>query len=196
MFDAVTIGASAGGFQALKVILPTLPKAFRFPVAIVHHIASRTDSYLSEHLNDLCEIRVKEAEDKEDMRPGTVYLAPAGYHLLIEPDASFSLSVEDKVNYCRPSIDVLFESAADAFGQRLIGIVLTGANADGAHGLKHIKEHGGFTIVQNPKTAESPYMPRAAIAATQVDHIEDLDKIAPLLIELAGRTSHETSNQN
>ena len=141
----------------------------------------QSDTFLSEYLNQVSAISVKEAEDKETLQPGTAYLAPAGYHLLIEPNRSFSLSVDEKVNYSRTAIDPLFESAADVFGAKLIGILLTGANHDGAQGLKIIKQRGGMTIVQNPKTAESPSMPKAALNATQVDHVLDLEQILPLL---------------
>jgi two-component system chemotaxis response regulator CheB len=185
MFDAVVIGVSAGGMQALKTLLSALPASFRLPIAIVRHVEAQSDAYLAQYLDRACAVTVKEAGDKESLQPGTAYLAPAGYHLLIEPDRSFSLSVDEKVNYCRPAIDLLFASAADAYGESLIGIVLTGANADGAKGLKAIKLHGGRTIAQNPQTAQSPRMPQAAIAATSVDHIADLESIAPILLRLA-----------
>jgi two-component system chemotaxis response regulator CheB len=184
MFEAVVLGVSAGGMHALKAIIPELPATFSVPVAIVQHLGAQSDTYLVEYLNRLSAINVKEAEDKEILSPGTVYLAAAGYHLLIEPDKSFSLSVDEKVNFSRPSIDLLFESAADALGEALIGVVLTGANADGAQGLKAIKRRGGLTVVQNPNTAEASCMPRAAVAATAVDHIVDLEGIALLLRKL------------
>jgi two-component system, chemotaxis family, protein-glutamate methylesterase/glutaminase len=184
MFEAVVLGVSAGGMHALKAIIPELPATFSVPIAIVQHLGAQSDAYLVEYLNRLSAINVKEAEDKEILSPGTVYVAPAGYHLLIEPDRSFSLSVDDKVNFSRPSIDLLFESAADAFGEALIGVVLTGANTDGAKGLKAIKRLGGLAVVQNPKTAEASCMPRAALAATAVDHIVDLERIALLLRKL------------
>ena len=184
MFEAAVIGVSAGGLHALKTILPALPAAFPLPIAIVQHLDAQSDTYLTEYLNRISAITVKEAEDKEAPLPGTAYLAPAGYHLLIEPDRSFSLSVDEKVNFARPCIDLLFESAADAFGPALIGIVLTGANADGARGLKAIKRHGGLAIVQNPKTAEVAFMPKAALEATVVDHVASLEHIALLLREL------------
>jgi two-component system chemotaxis response regulator CheB len=195
MFEAVAIGVSAGGMQALKTLLGALPPSFRLPIAVVQHIEARSDAYLCDYLNRLSAIEVKEAEDKEPMRSGVAYLAPAGYHLLVEPGRSFSLSVDEKVNFCRPSIDLLFESAADAFGKHLIGVVLTGANADGAMGLKRIKERGGFAVVQNPETAEAPYMPRAAITATSVDEVADLDLIAPILVELGERTTHGSDTE-
>lgn len=195
MHKAVVIGGSAGGIQALKTLLSALPVSFSASIAIVQHIEEHSDAYLSECLNSISTILVKEAEDKEPMHPGTAYLAPAGYHLLIEPDESFSLSVDEKVNYCRPAIDPLFESAADAFKERLIGVVLTGANADGAKGLKFIKECGGTAIVQNPETAESPYMPQAALDTTAVDYIVPLEQIVPLLVRLTERRHDGTGTE-
>lgn len=190
------MGVSAGGMQALKRILPALPASFRLPIAIVQHLNAQSDSYLAEHLDELSAITVKEAEDKEILEPGTAYLAPAGYHLLIEPDKSFSLSVEEKVNFSRPSIDLLFESAADALGKSLIGVVLTGANSDGARGLKAIKACGGLAIIQNPMTAEVRYMPQAAFDATPVDYIEDLAGIAPLLTKLSEGDIHGACSES
>lgn len=186
-YEAIVIGASAGGLQALKTLLTAFPASFPFPIAIVQHIADRSESVMAELLDRASRIAVNEAEDKELLRPGTAYLAPPGYHLLIEPDRSVSLSVDERVNYACPSIDVLFESAAEVFGKALIGIILTGANADGAHGLKTIKEHGGLAIVQNPENSESPAMPRAALAATEVDYIVNLEQLAPLLLRLTGQ---------
>lgn len=185
MFEAAVLGVSAGGMHALKTILSALPATFSLAIAIVQHTSAQSDGFLAEHLNRCSMIRVKEAEDKEILSRGTAYLAPAGYHLLIEPDKSFSLSVDDKVNFSRPSIDLLFESAAEAFGEALIGVVLTGANADGALGLKAVKRHGGLAVVQNPATAEASRMPKAAIDATSVDHIVDLERIALLLRRLS-----------
>jgi two-component system, chemotaxis family, protein-glutamate methylesterase/glutaminase len=185
MFEAVVLGVSVGGMHALTTILSALPATFSLAIGIVQHSSPASDGFLAEHLNRCSMIKVKEAEDKETLSGGTAYLAPAGYHLLIEPDKSFSLSVDDKINFSRPSIDLLFESAAEAFGAALIGIVLTGANADGALGLKAVKRHGGLAIVQNPATAEASRMPRAAIDATSVDHIVDLEFIALLLRRLA-----------
>ena len=123
MVEAIVIGVSMGGMQALQVLLSALPADFGAPIAIVQHLEPRADTYLVEYLAGCTALVVKEAEDKEELRAGTAYIAPAGYHLLIEPDRSFSLSVEEKVNYCRPAIDPLFESAADAYGSNLVGIV-------------------------------------------------------------------------
>jgi two-component system chemotaxis response regulator CheB len=181
-YAAVVIGVSAGGIDALKLLLPALPASFSLPLAIVQHRDPHAGDFLAAYLNTLSSLVIRDAEDKEPFCPGHVYLAPAGYHLLIESDRSLSLSVDPRVNYACPSIDVLFESAADVFAASLIGIVLTGANSDGAQGLKTIKARGGLAIVQDPATAAAMAMPRAALAATPVDHVLDLTAIAPLLI--------------
>jgi two-component system chemotaxis response regulator CheB len=130
------------------------------------------------------QLKIKYAEDKEKIRKGCVYIAPPDYHLLIEDDRTFSLSVDAPVNYSRPSIDVLFESASDVFSEHIIGIILTGANSDGSLGLKRIKERGGLTIVQSPQSAEYPVMPTAAIAETDVDYVLDIEEIADKIKEL------------
>lgn len=195
MFEAVVIGVSAGGFQALKTILGSLPAAIPVPIAIVQHRDAQSDTYLTEHLNRISTLEVKEAEDKEPLLPGVAYIAPGGYHLLIEPDKSFSLCMDEKVHYSRPAIDPLFESAAQAFGSSVIGIILTGANADGAQGLKTVKAHGGVAIVQNPKTAEVSYMPTAALQATPVDYIVNLEHIAPLVVKLCKEEAHGTGTK-
>lgn len=180
-YDAIVIGASAGGFAALAEILPRLPATLSQAVVVVQHLHPESGQYMVEFLRQHCSLPVKEAEDKEPIMPGVIYVAAAQYHLLIERDRSFSLSLDDKVNYSRPSIDVLFESAATTYGPRLIGVVLTGANADGAAGLATIKSGGGLAIVQDPATAEVSFMPQAAIAGTTVDHILNLAGIARLL---------------
>jgi two-component system chemotaxis response regulator CheB len=183
MYEAVVIGVSAGGMAALKTILPRLPADFPLPLAIVQHLGD-AESHLAELLDRHCAIAVKEAEAKERFVPGTAYLAPAGYHLLIEPDGTFGLSVDARVNFCCPAIDVLFESAADVYADRLVGIVLTGANADGAKGLKAIKARRGLAVVQDPAEAEAPFMPQAAIDAARPHVVATLDGIAQLLVEL------------
>ncbi len=152
-YKAIVIGVSAGGFEALTTVISKLKPDFPVPVVIVQHQSPDSDGFLPEHLSASGSVHVKEAEDKEPLVPDTVYIAPPDYHLLIEEDCSLSLSAEEKINYARPAIDVLFDTAADVFGPHLIGIVLTGANSDGALGLKKIKEAGGFAIVQDPKTA-------------------------------------------
>ncbi len=183
-FKAIVIGVSLGGAKALQMILSALPEKFPVPIIIVQHISPHSDNYFVIHLNGLCKIKVKEAQEKEKAEAGTVYISPPNYHLLMEEDGTFSLSIEGRVNYSRPSVDVLFESAAYAYGTGLIGIILTGANNDGSKGLKKIQEEGGLAIVQDPKTAEAESMPKAAIAATETDYIVPLEKISELMIEL------------
>lgn len=189
-FRAIVIGASAGGLEALKTLLPALRENLPVPVLIVQHIAPNSDSYLPTYLDERAPLHVKEAEDKEILLPGVVYVAPPNYHLLVEADNTMSLCAGHRVNYSRPSIDVLFESAADAFGPRLIGVILTGANQDGAQGLARIKKLGGVAIVQSPRTAVARAMPVAALEATQVDHVLPLEDIAPLLNTLIN-ANHE-----
>jgi two-component system chemotaxis response regulator CheB len=184
-YAAVVIGVSTGGVEALKVLLPALPAAFPLPIAIVQHRDRRSDGFLADYLNAMTGIAVSEAEDKEPFCAAHAYLAPAGYHLLIESDRSLSLTVDERVNYSCPSIDVLFESAANVFARSLIGVVLTGANADGAQGLRTIKARGGLAVVQDPHTAAAMSMPRAALDATPVDHVVPLERIAPLLTQIS-----------
>ena len=184
-YEAVVIGVSAGGMSALGMIIPELPPDFDLPVIIVQHRDEDSDTFLSEFLNTKSAVKVKEADEKEKILPGTVYIAPAGYHLLIEEDRTFSLSVDPLINYSRPAIDVLFESAADAYEDQLIGMVLTGSNADGSHGLKKIKNFGGMTLVQDPEEAESDYMPRAAILHCAPDHVLKLQEMAPFLYDMS-----------
>jgi two-component system chemotaxis response regulator CheB len=186
-YEALVMGASAGGLSALKLLLAGLPEQFSLRTAVVQHIDAGSRSYLAEILAQDCRLAVTEAEDKAEFLPGTVYLAPPGYHMMVERDRSLSLSVDDKVNYCRPAIDPLFESAADTFGSTLIGVVLTGANKDGADGLQYIRARGGRAIVQSPDSAQSPFMPRAALEAGPVDDIVPLSGIARLLSRLDGQ---------
>ncbi|HET8962969.1 MAG TPA: chemotaxis protein CheB [Chitinophagales bacterium] len=183
-FKAIVIGVSSGGMNAMKTLLPALPKEFRLPVIILQHIGMQSDNAWIGLIQKALHLTIKEADEKESIENGTIYVAPPGYHLLIERNGTFSLSIEERVNFAIPSIDVLFESAADAYGNGLIGIILTGANNDGAMGLKRIKEYGGLTIVQDPDTAESFYMPSAAIALSKPDYILPLDDIAGLLIKI------------
>jgi len=178
---AVVVGASAGGLYALKKLLPALPAAFPCPVLVVQHMSPQSDNYMTRMLNDLSPLTIKEADEKEPIMPGTVYIAPPDYHLLVEADFTLSLSMEEKVNYSRPSIDVLFETAADVYGSHLMGIILTGANADGANGLLAVKKKGGFTIVQHPDDAESPAMPKAAIERVKPHKILTLNEIIVIL---------------
>ena len=182
-YDLVVIGCSLGGMRALETILPALPDDFPTPVAIVQHRYRTSNEILPAHFRPTTKLRVIDVEDKQFIKPGYVYFAPANYHLLVE-EGMFSLSVDEAVAYSRPSVDVLFDSAADAYGQKVVAIVLTGANNDGARGAARIKKRGGFVIVQDPKTAQAPAMPEAAIAATPVDRILPLDRIGPFLVEL------------
>lgn len=168
----------------MKVLFSGLDDRFSIPLVIVQHISADSENYLIQILNDIRKLQVKEADEKEQPMPGLAYLAPPNYHLLLEPDRTFTLTIGERVNYARPSIDVLFETAAEAYKDKLIGIVLTGANNDGSKGLKKIKDFGGLTIVQDPETAEVESMPRAAILATAVDHILPLDEIAAFLNSL------------
>lgn len=197
-FNLVVIGTSMGGLHALEILLSGFPEDFPLPVAIAQHRHKDSDETLITFLQRWCILPLKEAEDKEAIVPGRVYLAPADYHLLVEseppgnncqqktgcPTPRFSLSSDPPVCYARPSINVLFESAADACGERSIGVILTGASADGARGLVSIKARGGLAVVQEPQSAESATMPRAAIAAVSTAKILPLDNIAPFLAHL------------
>lgn len=184
VYQLIVIGCSMGGMAAMEAVFSPLPEDFRVPIIVVQHRYRTSGEALPAFLRRHSKLNVVDATDKQWIRPGHVYLAPADYHLLVDRGGELSLSVEDAVSYSRPSIDVLFESASDAYLGNLIGVVLTGANADGARGAKRIKEHGGFVVVQDPGTAESPAMPQAAIAATRVDRILPLDRIGPFLVEL------------
>jgi two-component system chemotaxis response regulator CheB len=176
--EAVVIGASAGALEALSAILPVLPSNYGLPVMIVVHLPPDRRSVLAELFQAKCSIEVHEAEDKESISGGTAYFAPPDYHLLVEANKSLSLSNDEPVFYSRPSVDVLFESAADAYGPSLIAIVLTGANQDGAKGLTAVAEAGGITIVQNPEGAYASAMPEAAIAACPGAQVLSLAEIA------------------
>lgn len=191
VFRVVVLGVSTGGVQALKQILGALPAGFPLPILIVQHISPEAGNGLARLLDELCAIRVKEADEEEPMEPGCVYLAPPNYHLLLEKDAVLSLSSEPPVNFARPSVDVLFESAAAAFGGGVIGIVLTGAGYDGGRGLRRIQEEGGLTIIQDPAEAEAPSMPEHALGLVAADHVISLELLPALLQLLAGRHSEQ-----
>ncbi len=184
MYEAIVIGASAGGLKALKTIVKDLPVSFQLPLLIVQHMSPQSDSFMARYLNQLTHLQVKEADEKEPVRPGHIYIAPPNFHLLVEENHTLSLTVDEKVNYARPSIDVLFETASIAWKQRLAGIVLTGANSDGARGVCSIKARGGLTVAQSPQTADSAEMPAAAIETGCIDHIIDLGNIAKFLNQL------------
>jgi len=182
--EAIVIGASAGALEALSAILPLLPADYGLPVMIVVHIPPDKKSVIAELFQAKCKIEVREAEDKEPIRGGTVYFAPPDYHLLVEADKTLSLSADEPVFYSRPSLDVLFESAADAYGPNLIAIVLTGANEDGAMGLKAVFEADGIAIVQRPEEAYAQGMPAAAMAACPEARVLSLKEIALYLTEI------------
>jgi len=183
-YEAIVVGVSAGGLVALAEVLPKLDKDMTLPVMIVQHQSHDSDDFLVRYFDDLCRHSVKEVEDKMPVESGTIYFAPANYHLLVEPDKTFSLSTEARVNYSRPSIDVLFESAADTYMDRLVGIILTGANSDGTNGATRIKELGGLIIAQDPETAEADAMPMSVIKHVQVDHILALNRIGDFINSL------------
>jgi two-component system, chemotaxis family, protein-glutamate methylesterase/glutaminase len=181
---AVAIGASAGGVQALSVLLPALPAKAAVAVFIVLHLPRDRQSMLAEVFSRKCLLDVREAQDKEPVITGTVYFAPANYHLLLDHGPQLALSVDDLVHHSRPSIDVLFESAAEVYGNRLLGIILTGANEDGAQGLAAVHDAGGLTVVQTPETAQSPQMVISALKLRQPDYVLPLEEIAAMLSAL------------
>ena len=181
---AVAIGASAGAVQALLKILPALPADYPAAVMIVVHVPPDRDNALVALFQSKCRIRVKEAEDKEIVAAGTVYFAPSDYHLLVEGDGSLALSSDEPVNHSRPSVDVLLESAADAYGEGLIGVVLTGANDDGAAGLRAVVDAGGLAVVQEPAGAYAPTMPAAALKAAAAAKAMPLDRVTAYLASL------------
>ncbi len=184
-FGAVAIGASAGGLEAVGTVLAALPADFPLAIMVVQHIAPTADDTLAQRFQRRCRLPVREAEDKEPILPGVVFVAPADFHLMVEPELRFSLSREERVNYSRPSIDVLMETAAEVFCSALTGVILTGASADGAAGLAAIKRMGGRAMVQAPETAEIDIMPKAALAACAVDAVLPPADIGAALAALA-----------
>jgi two-component system chemotaxis response regulator CheB len=182
--DLVIIGASWGGLRAVSEILGGLPADFPAPIVIVQHRQEDAKDILSGLLDRQGPLTVREAEDKSELNPGCVHVAPPGYHVLIE-EGHLELSTEAQVQFSRPSIDVAMESAAHAYGDRAIGVVLTGANEDGAAGLAEIRRLGGVAVAQDPQSAEKAIMPAAAIRAADPQHVRRLDEIAPLLVRLA-----------
>ena len=179
--EAVVIGTSAGAVQTLSQLLPELPATFALPIMVVVHLPADKKSVLPELLQSKCKLRVKEAEDKEPIMAGTIYIAPPDYHLLVEKKRILSLSSEEQQLFSRPSIDVLFETAADAYGDSLLGIVLTGANNDGSHGLALVCAAGGTAIVQDPEAAYASAMPLAALKACPSAHALTITQIAQYL---------------
>jgi two-component system chemotaxis response regulator CheB len=182
--EAIVIGASAGGVEALLNILSPLREGFVLPIIVVLHLPEARRSQLAEVFARRVAMPVLEAIDKTRVEAGTLYFAGPGYHLSVEQDRSFSLSLEPRVHHSRPAIDFLFESAADAYGPTLAAVLLTGANQDGARGLAQVKQHGGLTIVQDPEEAQIATMPQAALDLHQPDHILPIRGIGRLIVEL------------
>jgi two-component system, chemotaxis family, protein-glutamate methylesterase/glutaminase len=181
---AIAIGCSAGGLAALQHVLPSLDRRLAVPVVVCCHTGSADVSLLVELLARVSAIPVVEAAERAPADPGVVHVAPSGYHLLVEPNAHFSLSVDPRVTYARPSIDVLFETAASTWQAGLVAVLMTGANSDGAIGLKAVRDAGGYAIVQAPETAEADVMPRAGLDIAGADACLALDQIAQHLNQL------------
>ena len=183
-YDAIVIGGSSGGIDALVQLLPALPVTLRAAVLAVMHLPRDRRSLLTDIFRHRCALPLKEAHDKDAIAPGTVYFAPPDYHLLVDAGPRLALSVDAPLHFSRPSIDVLFESAADQYGERLVGILLSGANEDGARGLEAIAAAGGLVVVQDPASAPMPTMPQAALACVAVHHVLPPAGIADLLAHL------------
>jgi two-component system, chemotaxis family, protein-glutamate methylesterase/glutaminase len=183
--EAIVIGASAGGVQALSEVLPALPAGSRTAVFVVLHLPRDRPSLLVEVFSRKCALAVREAQDKEPVVPGTVYFAPANYHLLIDEGPQLALSADELVHHSRPSIDVLFESAAEVYRERLLGVILTGASEDGAAGLAAVHDAGGITVIQEPQSAQSSLMVLSAMQRRSPDMVLPLAEIARLFAELA-----------
>jgi two-component system chemotaxis response regulator CheB len=180
-YELLVIGASWGGLRAVGTVLADLGDDSPAAIVVAQHRGPSSGERLVHLLQRQTALPVREAEDKDELLPGSVYLAPPDYHTLIESDGTIALSTEEHVRYARPSIDVLFRSAAEAYGERCVGVVLTGANEDGADGLALIKALGGVAVVQDPRTAERREMPSAAIDATNADLVLPLDEIGLFL---------------
>ena len=189
-YSLAVVGASWGGLHALSELVKSLPTDFSLPMAVVQHRSKHADELLAQLLQDMTPLRVVDVEDKEPLVPGTVYVAPANYHMLVE-EGYFSLTTDPLVRFSRPSIDVTFTSAGDAYPNATVGVILTGANDDGSRGLRHIVNRGGKAIVQDPETAESKAMPRAALTAVPEAEVLPLDKIAARLVGLAPPAKRE-----
>ncbi len=183
--DAVVIGASWGGLGAVSTILTNVPWRINASIVLCQHQYPHAISTLSQVLRNRTRLKVTEVEDKMPIEPGVLYVCPPNYHTLIERDRVFALNIDPPVMYCRPAVDVLFESAAEAYGDRLAGIVLTGANEDGSAGLYHLARCGGMPIIQTPKTAEVPVMPEAALARVPWAHVMSLGEIGEFVASLA-----------
>ena len=179
--NAVIIGGSAGSLEVLLKVFPMVKPEITFPIILVIHRKHGSDSLLTELLSSRTKLLVKEVDEKEPVLPGTIYIAPSDYHLLIEQDRSFSLDYSEKVNYSRPSIDVTFQTAAEVYKSNLVCILLSGSNADGVNGLKSVKMWGGLAAVQNPDTAQVSYMPAQALQNVKIDKILNIEEIGGFL---------------
>jgi len=188
MYSVVAVGTSWGGLSAMRTLLGGLPEDFPIPIVIVQHRGKDSDQMLSRLLQEATALSVCEIEDKDVLEPGRVHVAPADYHVMLEPGFA-SLTIEEPVRFSRPSIDVMFDSAAATYGEHAVGVVLTGANEDGASGLAHIVGRGGRALIQDPKTAEVAIMPEAAIRAVPSAEVLPLARLAPRLVELTREES-------
>ncbi len=188
-YECVVIGCSAGGIEALSQIFRALPDDFGLAIIVVIHLSKNSPSFFQDCFSRHTKVPIKEADEKEPVRPGNIYFAPANYHLLMEADKTFSLSTEAPLRFSRPSIDIFFETAADCYRDSLLGIILSGANADGSQGLQKIKSLGGTTLVQDPSTAAFPEMPQSAVS--YADFVYDLSKIAAFVAGLKPSSSIE-----
>lgn len=186
-YDVLAIGASWGGIEALSEIAAALPKDFPLAVVVVQHQHPHARNALCTILERAGRLPVHDVEDKDEMLAGHIYLAPANYHLLLERDRTFSLSLDAHVQFCRPALDVSFASLADALGPRIMSLVLTGANEDGAEGTRRIKAAGGYAMAQDPEGAVAPVMPAAAIATGRVDAILRVEQVVPHVLQKLGR---------
>jgi two-component system chemotaxis response regulator CheB len=182
-FELIVVGSSWGGMRAVASLLEPLPESFEIPIVVAQHRPPGREELLEQVLARSSKLEVLAAHDKEPLHPGRVYVAPADYHLLVEP-GHLALSTDEPVQFSRPSIDVLFESAATSYGERVIGVLLTGANEDGAAGMARIAAAGGFTVAQDPATADRPEMPAAAVALGAARKVLELERIGPFLARL------------
>lgn len=179
--EAIVIGGSSGSIDFLLKLLPTLQAPLPLTIILVLHRKNSLESTLAELFSSKTPIPVKEVEDKDVAEPGSIYVAPADYHLLIEKNHAFSLDTSEKVNFSRPSLDVTFESAAEVYGSSLVGVILSGANADGSNGLKAVKQRGGLIVAQKPETAQVAYMPQQAIVNNTIDFVFNVNELATFI---------------
>ncbi len=182
--EALIIGGSAGSLDVLLKVLPELDAYLPFPIILVLHRKSGKDNLLTDLLTNKTKLLVKELEEKEEIKPCTVYITPPNYHLLIEKDKTFSLDASEKVNFSRPSIDVTFESAAEVYQDQLVCLLLSGSNNDGTYGLQKVKEHGGITLIQDPASAVVAHMPEFASKNVMIDHVLNIEEMAGYINQL------------